>query len=272
MGTIIQRDFTGEAMGLLVFIGLGLHDEDDITVKGLEQARECDILFTEFYTSHMREGVKEELEKKIGKEIIVLSREDVEAGDIILLEAKERTVGFLVPGDAMSATTHVDLRIRAEKDGIRTRIIHGVSIVTVATGLLGLQSYKFGRTTTLPFRQKGYFPTSPYDVIKRNKDIGLHTLVLLDLKESGETMSVREAIDYLMRLETTKKEGVVTKESVVCALGDVGSDNPEVVCDRMEKLAAKKFESQIFCLVLPAELHFMEKEALQVLAGAPEDM
>lgn len=259
-------------MGLLVFIGLGLHDENDITVKGLEQARECDVLFTEFYTSHMRDGAKEELEKKLGKEIIVLSREDVEGGEVILLEARERTVGFLVPGDPMSATTHVALRIRAEKEGIPTQVIHGVSIVTAATGLLGLQSYKFGRTTTLPFRQKGYFPTSPYDVIKRNKDIGLHTLVLLDLKESGETMPVREAIDYLTKLEMNKKKGIVTKDSLVCALGDVGSDNPEVVCDRIGKLAMREFKSQIFCLVLPAELHFMEKEALRVLAGAPDDI
>ncbi|MFQ5884583.1 MAG: diphthine synthase [Thermoplasmata archaeon] len=259
-------------MGLLVFIGLGLHDENDITVKGLEQASECDVLFTEFYTSHMRDGAKEELEKKLGKEIIVLSREDVENGEIILLEARERTVGFLVPGDPMSATTHVDLRISAEKEGIPTQVIHGVSIVTAATGLLGLQSYKFGRTTTLPFRQKGYFPTSPYDVIKRNKEIGLHTLVLLDLKESGETMTVREAIDYLMKLEMNKKEGVVTKDSLVCALGDVGSDNPEVVCDKVGGLAVRVFRSRIFCLVLPAELHFMEKEALQVLAGAPKDV
>lgn len=259
-------------MGLLVFIGLGLHDEKDITAKGLEQASKCDVLFTEFYTSHMRDGAKEALEKKIGKDIIVLSREDVEGGEVILLEAKERTVGFLVPGDPMSATTHVDLRLRAEKEGIRTRVIHGVSIVTAATGLLGLQSYKFGRTTTLPFKQKGYFPSSPYDVIKGNKDIGLHTLVLLDLKESGETMTVREAIDYLLELEKRKKGGVLTKDSLACALGDVGSDKPEIVCDTAGNLAMRKFKSRIFCLVLPAELHFMEKEALQVLAGAPNDI
>lgn len=257
-------------MGKLVFIGLGLHDENDITIKGLDEAKQSDVLFTESYTSRLREGTIEKLEEQIGKEMIVLSREDVEGGEIILHEAREKRVAFLVPGDAMSATTHVDLRMRAMKEGIPTKVICGVSIVTAATGLLGLQSYKFGRTTTLPFRQKGYFPSSPYEAIKRNMDMGLHTLILLDLKEDGETMTVGEALDYLKELEEREKGNVLSDETLVCALGDVGSDEPEVVCDRVGNLAQRGFSSHIFCLVVPGDLHFMEKEALQALAGAPD--
>jgi diphthine synthase len=257
-------------MGKLVFIGLGLHDENDITIKGLDEAKNSDVLFTESYTSRLKKGAIEKLEEQIGKEMIVLSREEVEGGEVILHEAREKRVAFLVPGDPMSATTHVDLRIRAQNEGIRTKVICGVSVVTAATGLLGLQSYKFGRTTTIPFRQKGYFPSSPYEAIKRNKEMGLHTLVLLDLKEDGETMTVGEALDYLKELEEKEKGDVLTEESLVCALGDVGSDEPEVVCDRMGELAQGKFSSNIFCLVIPGDLHFMEKEALQALADAPD--
>ena len=257
-------------MGKLVFIGLGLHDENDITLKGLDEAKKCDVLFTESYTSKLKEGTIEELEKKIGKEMIVLSREQVEGGEVILHEAREKTVGFLVPGDAMSATTHVDLRIRAYREGIPTKVICGVSIVTAATGLLGLQSYKFGRTTTLPFRQKGYFPSSPYEAIKRNREMGLHTLVLLDLKESGETMSVGEALDYLNEKERSEKGNVIAENDLVCALGDVGSDDPEVVCDTVENLAKKEMKSRIFCLVILGDMHFMEREALEIIAGAPK--
>lgn len=253
-----------------MFIGLGLHDENDITLKGLDEAKRCDVLFTESYTSQLKEGAIEELEKKIGKEMITLSRSEVESGEVVLHEAREKIVGFLVPGDAMSATTHIDLRIRAEKEGIPTRVVHGVSIVTAATGLLGLQSYKFGRTTTLPFRQKGYFPSSPYEVIKQNKEMGLHTLVLLDLKEGGETMSIAEALDYLMKLEEKEKGNVVSEKDMLCALGDVGSENPEVYCGYARDLAKKEMKSRIFCLVIPGKLHFMEEEALEVLAGAPK--
>lgn len=252
-------------MGELVFIGLGLHDENYITLRGLEKARKCDVLFSEHYTSRMKEGAIERLEKKVGKRITILRREEVEKGELILREARTRTVGFLVPGDPMSATTHMDLRIRAEKQGIPTQIIHGVSIVSAATGLLGLQSYKFGRTTTLPFRERGYFPSSPYEVVKRNKDMGLHTLILLDLKEGGETMKIKEAIDYLLELEEERREGVISMESLVCAVGDAGSERPEVVCDCVRNLLKKEMKSQIFCLVIPSELHFMEKEALRIL-------
>jgi len=264
------RDFNGEAMGQLVFIGLGLHDANDITLKGLDEAKKCDVLFTESYTSQLKRGAIEELEKRIGKEMITLSRSEVESGEIVLHEAREKRVGFLVPGDAMSATTHIDLRIRAQKEGIPTKVICGVSIVTAATGLLGLQSYKFGRTTTLPFRQKGYFPSSPYEAIKRNREMGLHTLVLLDLKESGETMSVAEALDYLMEKEKSEKGDVLTEKDMVCALGDVGSGDPEVVCDTMENLAKREMKSRIFCIVIPGDLHFMEKEALLTFSDAPD--
>ncbi len=257
-------------MGELVFIGLGLHDENDITLKGLDEAKRCDVLFTESYTSKLREGAIEELERKIGKEMIALSRSEVESGEVILHEAREKKVAFLVPGDAMSATTHIDLRMRAQKEGIKTKVICGVSIVTAATGLLGLQSYKFGRTTTLPFKQKGYFPSSPYEAIKRNREMGLHTLVLLDLKETGETMTVAEALDYLMEKERSEKGNVLTEKDLICALGDVGSDDPEVVCDTVENLAKRKMRSRIFCLVIPGDLHFMEEEALKTFTGAPD--
>jgi diphthine synthase len=257
-------------MGKLVFIGLGLHDENDITVKGLDEAKKSDVLFTESYTSRLKKGAIEKLEKQIGKEMIVLTREDVEGGEMILHEAREKRVAFLVPGDPMSATTHVDLRMRAMKEGIPTKVVCGVSVVTAATGLLGLQSYKFGRTTTLPFTQEGYFPSSPYEAIKRNKEMGLHTLVLLDLKEDGETMTVADALDYLQKLEEKEKGNIFTGETLVCALGDVGSDEPEVICDKMGELASRGFSSHIFCLVIPGDLHFMEKEALQALAGAPD--
>ncbi len=255
-------------MGELVFIGLGLHDENYITLKGLDEAGRCDVLFTESYTSQLKEGAIEELEKRIGKEMIALSRSEVESGEIILHEAREKKVGFLVPGDPMSATTHIDLRIRAQKEGIPTKVICGVSIVTAATGLLGLQSYKFGRTTTLPFKQKSYFPSSPYEAIKRNREMGLHTLVLLDLKESGEKMSVAEALDYLMKKERSEKGDVFTEKDMICALGDVGSEDPEIVCDTMKNLAKREMRSGIFCLVIPGDLHFMEKEALLAFAGA----
>ena len=148
----------------LTFIGLGLYDEKDISLKGLEEIKNCDKIFAEFYTAKLTGTTIEKIEKTIDKKITVLNREETEKGDIILDSAEKQKTVFLTAGDPMTATTHVDLRIRAIKKGIEAHIVHGSSIVTAVSGILGLQNYKFGRTTTLAYPEKNYFPTSPYEV------------------------------------------------------------------------------------------------------------
>jgi len=106
-------------MGELVFIGLGLFDEKDISVKGLEAARAADAVFAEFYTSSLRGTTVETLQLTVGKPIRVLSRMDVEQGTEVLEAARHGTAALLVPGDPMAATTHVDLRMRAHEAGAR---------------------------------------------------------------------------------------------------------------------------------------------------------
>lgn len=43
---------------MLYLIGLGLGDEKDITVKGLEIVRKCNAVFLEYYTSVLGADVK----------------------------------------------------------------------------------------------------------------------------------------------------------------------------------------------------------------------
>ena len=63
--------------GTLYLIGLGLGDEKDITVKGLETVRRCKAVFLEAYTSIL--GVeKEKVEEFYGREISLMDREAVE--------------------------------------------------------------------------------------------------------------------------------------------------------------------------------------------------
>ena len=259
-------------MGELVFIGLGLFDEKDITLKGLEAARDADAVFAEFYTSSLRGTTVETLELLIRKPIRVLTRKELEQGTEILEAARDRRVALLVPGDPMAATTHVDLRLRAHTAGIPTRIVHGPSIVSAAAGLLGLQSYKFGRTTTVPFTTNEFRPTSPLEVIGENRERGLHTLVLLDLTEGGEFLDPREAMRYL--LETARERGsdALTQETVVCIVSQVGSSDPKAISGRLHDLLRRDVGRPLHCIVVPGELHFMERDALIKLAGAPEDL
>ena len=53
--------------GKLIFIGLGLNDEKDISLKGLEEIKNCDKVYAEFYTAKLAGTNIEKLETLIGK-------------------------------------------------------------------------------------------------------------------------------------------------------------------------------------------------------------
>jgi diphthine synthase len=171
----------------------------------------------------------------------------------------------------MIATTHVDLRVRAIRRGIPTKIIHSGSIITAAPGLLGLQNYKFGRTTTLPFPVKEYFPTSPYGVILDNKNMGLHTLILLDIQADKDMyMTANDGLKLLLKMEEKIGEQLFDKESIVCVVARAGSPKPIVEANSIKELLKRDFGDPLHSLIVPGALHFMEIEALKVLAGLPQ--
>ena len=259
-------------MGELVFIGLGLDDERGITLRGLDEARAADMVFAEFYTSALLGASIEAVEKLIDRQIRRLSRKEVEDGQVLLAAAARGTVAFLVPGDPMSATTHVDLRLRAEAAKIRTRIVHGVSILTAAAGALGLQAYKFGRTTTVPFPSPGFAPTSPLEAILENRRAGLHTLVLLDLREDGSFLAPRDAIASLLRMASAIGTSEFGPQTLACVLSRVGSPKVHAFAAPIADLAGRDLGPPLHCLVIPGTLHFLEKEALVAFADAPHDL
>ena len=41
------------SVGSLVFIGLGLYDEKDISLKGIEEIKNSELVFAEFYTAKL---------------------------------------------------------------------------------------------------------------------------------------------------------------------------------------------------------------------------
>jgi diphthine synthase len=258
------------AKGRLSFIGLGLFDEKDISLKGMDEIKKCDKVFAEFYTAKLTGTDIKKIEKNIGKTIEILPRDQIEKGDKILNTAKNQNTVFLTCGDPMTATTHVALRLRAIKMGIKTNVIHGSSIVTAVPGLLGLQNYKFGRTTTLAYPEKDYFPTSPYQVIKENIKMEMHTLVLLDIQaDKDRYMTANDGIKLLLEMEEKHKENIFQKDSIVCVVARAGSSNPITVAGAAEELINRDFGLPLHTLVIPGKLHFMEIEALELLAQLP---
>jgi diphthine synthase len=207
-----------------------------------------------------------------GKKIRMVTRQNLEDenGKVILEAAKTGKVVFLVPGDPFIATTHVTLRIEAEKHGVKTRIIHGISIVSAIVSLSGLHNYKFGKTVTVPLPEN--FSETPYNVICQNKKTGLHTLCLLDLKATeNQYLTVNQALEMLLEIETKKKAAAVTPDSVALGIARAGSDCPVVKADFVKNLVNYAFGEPPFSLIIPGDLHFMEVDALIALAGGPAE-
>ena len=86
-------------MGELIFIGLGLFDELDISLRGLQKIKDSDFVFAEFYTNFLS-GFSLDHFKKISnlKRISIVSRKNLEEeeGKIILNKARKSKVSFLV--------------------------------------------------------------------------------------------------------------------------------------------------------------------------------
>jgi diphthine synthase len=260
-------------MGELLFVGLGLGGVEDMSVRALNALRQCEVVFGEFYTSRLIDSDLRELEAFIGKEIRKLDRAEVEEGEELLSAAQGGRVAFVTAGDTMAATTHVDVRLRAMEQGIPTRLIHGVSIFSACASALGLQPYKFGRTITLPFLEQGFAPASPYQNILENHRRGLHSLILLDIRESeARYMSAAEGVDWLLGAEERIGGGLMGDETLVAACARVGSGTETLRADFAPRLRGLDLGPPLHTLVLPGKLHFMEAEALVRLAGAPGEI
>ena len=249
---------------MLTFVGLGLYDLDDISLKGLEYVRGADTVYLEAYTSRLMGTDVTEMEAFFGREIRVLTREDVEQDPHEIIErAASGRVAFLTGGDPMVSTTHADLRLRAAAAGIETSIIHASSISSAVSGLSGLQNYRFGKSCSVPFPAKGWFPTAPMEAIAANLAQNLHTLVYLDIQKD-RYMRVPEAIAVLE--EMAEKRGI-EPPALYVGIARAGSEQPVVAAGTGAKLKETDFGPPLHILAVPADLHPMEREYLETFAG-----
>ena len=240
---------------MLYLIGIGLGNEKDISFKGFRIVKKAKTVYLENYTSKMSCS-KHDLERFYGREIIDVDRDFVENRIGSVFEtAKNEDVAFLVMGDVHSATTHIDLFLRAKKDNVPVKTISGVSILS-AVGVTGLSLYNFGRTVSIPFDNKDV--KSSYEKFKVNKENGMHTLFLLDLNpKENKFMSINEGLEYL------KKNGIEDDELVVgCAR--IGSDNQVIKYGKVKDIMEFDFGEAPYCLIVPGKLHFKEEEALEL--------
>ena len=265
---------------MLFFVGLGLFDEKDISLKGLEVLKSVDVVYAEFFTSRLFGSNFEAIEKLINKEIIVLNRSEVEEENIFMKEAATgKDVALICGGDPLIATTHTDFIVSAKKKGIGYEVIHGSSILSSAPGISGLQGYKFGKVTTIPFPDENFFPHSPYKAIANNLENDSHTLVLLDIQAHKDRyMSVNQGLKYLMKVkgdlisDGKEDEAIIDEDTLAIGIARVGSSDVVVRGDKIGNLIDFDFGGPLHCIAIPSKLHIVEAEYLVEVCEAPKEI
>lgn len=268
---------TGEwGVSGLWLIGLGPGDLGHITNLALQAARSSDKRYLEGYTAILPKDQEEGLAELVGDWKRAM-RDTVERPDLMISEAKNERVALMVVGDPMQATTHIDLKLRCEEEGVPFHVIPGISATSLAVSLSGLQSYRFGRQVTIPYQYGNYIPTSPLEMIVSNQLSNLHSLVLLDLDPTGmgveapQPMSPGQAYSTMMlmagRLEEGGGEsfGSLTErmpEWECMLLSDIGTGDQSIVSGSFSEVSAVA-GGRIHCLIFPSSFTGMELESYE---------
>lgn len=141
--------------------------------------------------------------------------------------------------------------LRARELGIPVQTVPNASILS-GIGACGLQLYSFGQTVSMVFFTDNWRPASFYDRIKENRDIGLHTLVLVDIKvkepnmesmargrivyEPPRYMTVGQCAQQMIEVENDRQEKVYTKDSLAIGAARVGGLTEKFVAGTLEEL------------------------------------
>lgn len=204
--------------------------------------------------------------------------------DGILQDAHAKDIAFLVVGDPFSATTHSDLALRCRQHDppIVMRSLPNASILT-AVGATGLSLYNFGQTVSMVFFTEEWKPSSFYDRIAENFSLGLHTLVLLDIKvkepdlkalargkivyEQPRFMTAAQCAKQMVETEEDRKQSICSKESLAVAVARLGSEHEQIVAGTLEELCEVDLGRPLHSLILCGQkTHEMEWEYLRGFA------
>jgi diphthine synthase len=238
---------------MLYLIGLGL-DLKSISKEGMEAVARAKKIYLEEYTVDFP-YTRGQIEEIIQKKMIPADREKVESLEIVD-EAQKNNIALLVYGSPLSATTHISLIQEAKRLKIKYKIIHGSSIFD-AVAETGLQLYKFGKVTSMPAWKKSFTPTSFMKIVQENMSINSHSLILTDIG-----LEISEAIKQLKI--SAKEHNIPLKKVIVCQ--SLGTGKGKVFYKTMQELEDFDNVRKPFCLIIPSKMHFVEKEALELLS------
>lgn len=152
-----------------------------------------------------------------------------------------------------------------------------------AIGSTGLQLYSFGQTVSMVFFTDTWKPSSFYDRVKENCQIGLHTLVLLDIKvkeqslenlargrkvfEPPRYMTVAECASQMLETEEERREGVYGPDNLAIGAARVGANDQKLVTGTLRQLSEVDMGKPLHSLVLLGRrTHDLEREFIRDFA------
>lgn len=267
---------------MLHIIGIGAKKEH-INHEMLDVIQGAKEVFLEYYTSFY-DTPFEELEQYLDKKITIVDREVIESKveETILNPSAQSHIALLVLGDPLIATTHTDLMLRAKEKNIETKVYNNVSIAN-QIGKTGLQFYKFGKITSIPFFNEKFMPRTPYLVHHDNHKMGAHSLFLLDLNPSNDIankghdkyLTAHRALQFLLDIPKLMLEHEEIEEKDAQYIDE---NTPTIICSQLgfkgEKIMYGTISELIaldklaplpcpLCVIIPGDLHEMEELFLE---------
>jgi len=253
---------------MLWLIGLGIEGLDGMSMKGREILKICNLIYIERFTGYLSDSEISELRRycKHNDNVVnVVGRLFVEDGREILEQAGDKEVALIVYGEALIATTYIELFIRATKRDIEVKVIHSASGITSLIGESGLQIYKFGRASTIMSEPQSAI--SVYNTLLDNLLLGNHTLILTEYSETKENISpffLEPSVAMMMLLDVEKdqRSQAFTEETFVLVASRIGRADKKIISGHVRSLMEINYEAGPHSLIVPGRLHFVEKEAI----------
>ena len=250
---------------MLFLVGIGLTGKD-LSLRAIDVCKRCELM-VDRYTCLVDDDHINLIKSLSGKkDVKVLGRSDMEEGaKDIISRASTQDVAVLIGGDPLMATTHKILFIEAKKQGVKVNIIHSASVLTAAIGESGLDFYRFGAISTIPKWSAHYTPVSFYETLRKNRQNGLHSLLLLDYsQELAASLSIKEAIGILKKAEESYKSGIIKDDTKIIVLNRLSSEDSESIFTSVAKAMSLELGGPSV-IIVPAGMTDIEKETVTAM-------
>lgn len=258
---------------MLWFVGTGINGYRGLSLAALDVLKECNTIYVERFTSALSDEDLKGLSTLVGKEVKPVQRSFVEDGREILENAKKSEVALVTYGDPLIATTHSELRARAARNSIKTKVLHSASGIASIMGETGLHVYKFGRMVTMMSEPQSAI--SVYNTIFENLLAGSHTLILTEYShdkiEEPFFLAPAAVFKMLLDVEHDQRHQIFSDNTFAIVASRVGQDDQRITSGKVSSLVKINFGAGPHTVIITGSMHFTESEAVAALTESIDE-